>query len=95
MKLIEKLRCSFKTSYKEYYKQLSADQLIQRRKSLKKQYLAPAIAWIVSFGIILFSGLEFEIMILFAGSVFGTVAMLYEDYRKRLMCIDEILKGNN
>lgn len=79
----------------EYYKQLSADQLIQRRKFLKNQYLAPAIAWILSFGIILFSGFELEIMILFTGSVFGTLAMLYEDYRKRLKYIDEILKGNN
>ena len=75
-----------------YYRGLSSDQLLKRRKSLYIQYLTPVVIWGTT--ILLMAGafqVETELVILYSTTAGGTMIMLFDDYRRRKQLIERIL----
>lgn len=88
---MQKLKCSVITDYKTFYTSLSKEELEKRRSNLKKQYLLPILAWIVTISIFLLTGTEVELLIILSGTIIGTFIMLYDNYRRRVLYIDQLL----
>jgi hypothetical protein len=92
MQFLSKLRCSLKTSYKDYYASLPLETLKRKRKSLKDQYFIPLLMWAVGIAILAIWVQDISQVILFSGVVIPTAAGLYEDYKKRRKCLDRLIK---
>ncbi|MEL7123537.1 MAG: hypothetical protein AAFO07_29110 [Bacteroidota bacterium] len=85
-----------KVSIKEYYHQLSNEELEQRKSQLSYTYLSIAAPWLLLLGIYPFlSGYDGMLYILFFCMFIATNFSLFEDWRRRHKLIQEILASRN
>ena len=94
-RLIQSLRCSLnnKQTLKGYYNSLGKDELIAKKKNIRKIYLVPTIAWITSFYLIMYSAkMSLPVLILYSGTTVGIIINLYIDYKNRKKIIEKTLE---
>lgn len=91
MQFVSKLRCLVKSNWKDYYSGLHAETLKRKRKSLKDQYFIPLLMWTVVIAILAIIVRDVSQVILFSGVAISTYAGLYDDYKRRLKYIDQLI----
>lgn len=82
------------TNILDYFKGLSREELIQRKKSHYKTYLFTTAGWLLALVLTMyFASIEMPLLILYAGAVITTIISLWFDYRNRIKMIDKILES--
>jgi len=93
MNIVQKLKCSFSTNFEAYYQKLSTEQLLAKKRQLKRHTLVPSLAWAAAIIIMALANVGAEILIIFSGSAGGAIISLNEDRKKRLNAINKTLNN--
>ncbi len=93
MNFVQKLKCTFKPNYEAYYQQFSTEQLLAKKRQLKKHTVATALMWAAAILIMALANVAPELIILFSGVAGSSAIGVSDDYKRRARAINQIIQN--